>query len=452
MSTLIRNAYIVTVDSTDTVYPDGSLIIDGNKIKWLGKSEEMPASLDSFSEVIEAQGNLLIPGIINAHTHNVYFMMRGLGMDRDLKDWLKDAIWPCLREINTEEAYWGSLLGCMENLRSGTTFLIDNYYMASNKKENIDAVLKGVETAGIKAVMARGYHDLTFNVPKEFLENEDEVVKEYTRMFDKWHGANQGKIRVWVSPVNMLYSSLSSIKKVWELAKFYGVGIHTHVAEARFEVEEIAKRYGKTYIEVFDELGMVNEKFHSVHSVMLCSKEIDILKDRGATAIFNPASNMLLASGIAPIEEMLAKNVNVALGTDSPNNNQDMIESMKYAALLPRVKNHNPVAVTSYQALKMATINGAKALGLDKEIGSLEPGKKADMTIVDLNKLHNVPHHDPVATLTYSSNQSDVKTVFIEGTKVLDNGKFIYLNEKDVIDNVLKACSDLYRRCNIEGC
>ena len=448
---MIRNAYIVTVDSADTVYPGGSLIIDGNIIKWLGNSEEMPLSIDSFSEVIDAQGNLLIPGIINAHTHNVYFMMRGLGMDRDLKDWLKDAIWPCLKEINAEDAYFGSLLGCMENLRCGTTFLIDNYYMAANKKENIDAVLKGIATAGIKAVMARGYHDLPFNVPKEFLENEDEVVKEYTRMLDRWHGANQGKIRIWVSPVNMLYSSLSSIKKVWELATAYGVGIHTHVAEARFEVDEITKRYGKTYIEVFDELDMVTEKFHSVHSVALSSREIDILSDRGATAIFNPASNMLLASGIAPIEEMLAKNVNVALGTDSPNNNQDMIESMKYAALLPRVKSYNPVAVTSYQALKMATINGAKALGLDKEIGSLEPGKKADLVIVDLNKLHNVPHHDPVATLTYSSNQSDVKTVFIEGKKVLDDGKFTYLNEKDVIENVLKACSDLYKRCKIEG-
>ena len=449
MRSLIKNAYIVTVDQQDTIYPNGSLIIEDDMIRWVGNSKDLTMPLETFDEIINANNNLLIPGIINSHTHNVYFMMRGLGMDRDLKDWLQDAIWPCLKEINTEEAYLGSLLGCMENLRSGTTCLIDNYYMAANKKENIDAVLKGFEAAGIKAVMARGYHDYPFNVPSEFLEKEEEVVKEYKRMLDSWHGANQGKIQIWVSPVNLLYSSLSSIKKVWELAKSYGVGMHTHVAEARFEVEEIYRRYGKTYIEVFHDMGMVTEQFHSVHSVMLSSKEIDILAAQGASVMFNPASNMLLASGIAPIEEMLAKNVNVALGTDAPNNNQDMLESMKYATLLPRVKNNNPTAVTSYEALKMATINGAKALGLEKEIGSLEHGKKADLVLVDLEKLHNVPHYDPIATLVYSSNQSDVKTVFINGKKVIDNGEFTYLNAKEVIKNVSKACSNLYKRCGI---
>lgn len=449
LATLIKNAYIVTVDKNDTILPNGSLIINDELIEWIGPSSELPWPEERFEEVIDGGGNLLIPGLINAHTHNVYYLMRGLGMDRDLKDWLMEATWPCLKEINPEEAYLGSLLGCMENLRSGTTFIIDNYYMAASKKSNIDAVLKGVAETGIKAIMARGYHDYPFNIPEEFLEQEDEVVEEYKRMLDVWHGAEQGKIQVWVSPVNLLYSSLSSLQKVWDLAQSYGVGIHTHVAEASFEVEEIQKRYGKTFIEVFHELGMVNEKFHSVHSVMLSPKEIDILADTGAHAIFNPASNMLLASGIAPIEEMLTKKVNVALGTDSPNNNQDMLESMKLATLLPRVKNNNPTAVSSYQALKMATINGAKALGLDKEIGSLETGKKADLVIVDLNKLHNVPHHDVVATLVYSSNQSDVKDVFINGKRVIAEGKFTYLNEKEVIENVVKACNNLYVRCGI---
>lgn len=321
--------------------------------------------------------------------------------------------------------------------------------MAANRKSNIDAVLRGVADSGVRAVMARGYHDLPFNVPRAFLETEDEVVREYARLLEQWHGANGGRIRVWVSPVNLLYSSLSSIKAVGALAAAHGVGMHTHVAEARFEVEEIRKRCGKTYLEVFDDLGLVTDKFHAVHSVMLSTKEIGILKDRGAAAIFNPASNMLLASGIAPIEEMLARGVNVALGTDAPNDNQDMIESMKYAALLPRVKTYNPVAVTSYQALKMATINGAKAFGLESEIGSLEPGKRADLALIDLNTLHNVPHHDPVATLVYSSNQSDVKTVFLDGEKLLDNGRFTRLNEQDVAANVRKATSALYHRCGI---
>jgi 5-methylthioadenosine/S-adenosylhomocysteine deaminase len=452
MKILIKNGYVVTVDPKDAVFADGCVIIHNDKIEWVGPREELPWPESSFDEIVDAGGNLVIPGLINSHTHNVYYLMRGLGMDRDLKDWLSEAIWPCLKAINPEEAYIGSMLGCMENICSGTTYIIDNYYMAADKKENIDSVLGAIKDSGIKAVMARGYHDVPFNIPHEFLEKEGEVIAEYKRLLDKWHGADNGRIQIWVSPVNLLYCSPSSVQKVWELAKSYGVGLHTHVAEAKFEVEEIQRRHGKTYIEVFAELGAMGEKFHSVHSVFLSRKEMEILARHGATVMFNPASNMLLASGVAPIEEMLEAGVRVALGTDAPNNNQDMLESMKYAALLPRVSRNNPTAVTSYQALKMATIEGARAIGLDAEIGSLDPGKKADLVIVNMKKLHNTPCYDPVATLVYSSNQSDISTVFINGVKVLEEGKFVKLNEADVIAAAQETGWALYARVKNSNC
>lgn len=447
MRTLIRNAYIVTVDENDNEYPQGALVIDDDRITYVGPEEKLPFMEGGFDDIFDADGDLVIPGIVNAHTHNVYFLMRGLGMDRDLKDWLMDAIWPGLIQINPEDAYIGSVLGCLENIRSGVTCLADNYYAPSYKKNNIDAVLSGIEDVGIRALMARGYHNFAFNVPEDFFEEDDEVAAEYDRIFSKWNGAGGGRIQAWVSPVNLLYSTPTSIQKVWEVAKHYGVGMHTHVAEARFEVEEIKRRYdGKTFIEVLDDLGVVSHKFHSVHSVHLSSREIEILKSYDAAVMYCPNSNMLLASGIAPVPEMLKKGLRVALGTDSPNNNQDMIESMKTAALLPRVKEYDPVAVTSKQALRMATIEGAKALDLDDQIGSLEVGKQADIAVINMHNLHNIPVHDYVANLVYSANQSDVRNVYIAGKKALHEGRLVEYSEKKICEDAQKSALALAER------
>lgn len=446
MKILITNAYIATVDSTDTICPDGSLIIDGERISWVGDRNALQQPLETFDEVIDARGDLVIPGLINAHTHNAYYLMRGMGMDRELKAWLIQATWPGLIEIQPEDAYIGALAGCLENIKSGVTYLVDNYYPPRYKKGNVDSLLQGIADSGIKGTIARGYHDIPHNIPEDFMETEDEVLAEYQRIIEKWHGAENGRLSVWVSPVNLVYSTASSVQKVWELAQHYDLGMHTHTAEARFEVETIKERYGMTVIEAFESLGVMGKDFHAVHAVHLTSREIEILRDHGATAIFNPASNLLLASGIAPVEEMLQKGLRVTLGTDAPNNNQDMIESMKLAAILPRVVNYNPVAVTSYQALKMATIKGAESLNLQDQIGSLEVGKKADIAIINLHNLHNSPVHDPITNLVYSANQSDVLTVFINGKKLLDQGKLLDFSEQAVVADMQTASEGLAER------
>jgi 5-methylthioadenosine/S-adenosylhomocysteine deaminase len=446
LKTLITNGYIVTVDQNDAIYPEGALIMDGECISWVGHIDALPQPMEAFDEVIDAEGNLVIPGLINAHTHNAYYLMRGMGMDRELKAWLIQAIWPGLIEIQPDDAYIAALAGCLENIKSGVTCLVDNYYMPRYKKGNIDHLLQGMMDSGIKGAIARGYHDIPFNVPEDFMEGEDEVLAEYRRIIEKWHGAGNGRLAVWVSPVNLVYSSASSVQKVWQLARHYGVGMHTHVAEARFEVEKIKERYGMTIVEAFTSLGVMGKDFHAVHAVHLSSREIDILRDHGATAVFNPASNLLLASGIAPIEEMLQKGLRVTLGTDAPNNNQDMIESMKFATILPRVINYNPVAVTSYQTLKMATIQGAESLNIQAQTGSLEVGKKADITIVNMHSLHNTPVHDPVINLVYSANQSDVTTVFVNGKKLLDGGKLLHVSEHTVVADMQVAAEGLAKR------
>lgn len=234
------------------------------------------------------------------------------------------------------------------------------------------------------------------------------------------------------------------MERIGQLALEHGLAFHTHVAEARFEVEEIKRRHGKTYLELFDAMGLVNERFQSVHSVFLAEVDMEIIAARGASVIFNPASNLLLASGVAPIEDMKKQGVRIALGTDAPNNNQDMLESMKLACILPRITRFNPLAVTSTEALRMATIEGARALGIAGEVGSLEVGKRADITVVDLTSLHNTPVHDAVANLVYSANQSDVDAVFIDGIpKVLD-GKILGWSVPDVVEEANAVACRLF--------
>jgi len=419
------------------------VVVDNDRIQWVGPMEDLVMPEDGDLRIIDAAGHLVIPGLVNAHTHNVYYLMRGLGMDAELKEWLERAIWPGLMRIDRQAAYQGSLLGCLENLLSGVTCVADNYYMHRERKENIDGVLEAALDSGIRLFMARGFHDFRFNVPEEFLETPEEILGEYRRMIDTWHG-REDRIFVMVSPVNLLYSQPDTILQAGELAREYGLCLHTHVAEAGFEVREIHRRYRKNYIEVLDRLGVVNERFHAVHSVMITRPEMAILAERGATVVLNPASNLLLASGVAPVEEMKEAGVRIALGTDAPNNTQDMMQSMKLAAILPRILRHNPLAVTSREALRMATMAGAEALGMDDRIGSLEPGKYADITMVSMGELHNTPVYDPVANLVYSAHAGDVRTVMVSGEILVKDGCLVHHSEREVAAKTGELCSRMF--------
>ncbi len=443
MKKVIAHAYVATVDDHNTVYPDGTVVMENGLIQWVGPSKEYERNTNEHDQQYDMRGKLVIPGLVNAHTHNVYYLMRGLGMDLELKSWLKKAIWPGLLRIGKHEAYLGSLLGNLENLRSGVTCVADNYYMPKYKKENIDGVLQAARDVGLRFLMARGFHDFAFNIPEEFVESEDEIRQEYLRLIDVWHDPEH-LFQMAISPVNILYNRLETVANIGAIALEHGLPIHTHVAEARFEVEEIRRRHGKTYMELFDQMGLVNTKFHAVHSVFLEEVDMKILAQNGGTAIFNPASNLLLASGVAPIEEMKKHGVHIALGTDAPNNNQDLLESMKLACILPRITHYNPLAMTSKEVLRMATIQGARAMGIADCVGSLEVGKRADITVVNMETLHNSPVHDPVANLVYSANQSDVVAVFIDGEPKVMDGSIVGWDVSDVIRDVGDAVRSLF--------
>jgi 5-methylthioadenosine/S-adenosylhomocysteine deaminase len=285
-------------------------------------------------------------------------------------------------------------------------------------------------------------------VPEVFIEDDDEVVREYDRLIRTWHKKANGRIMTWVSPVNLPFSSLESIVKLHELAEKYEVGLHTHLSESKGEVELIRKEYGKDYVEVFNDLGVLGPKFQGAHAVWVSDKEIALLAKTNSRVIHNPTSNMYLASGTAPVPQMLKAGVTVALGTDGPccNNNLDMIQTLKFAALIHKSNSLIPTVITANEVVRMATIEGARSFGLENEIGSLEVGKKADITIIDLWRPHILPVFDPIATLVYSANGGDVDTVIVDGKIVMEDREVKTIDEQLTLKKAKEAAEDLVQR------
>ena len=450
-SILIKNGTLITVDSGNRIIRSGALFIENDRIVDIGKTDELLKRHRSAERTIDAKQNLVIPGLINAHTHLAWYLTRGLGMDNYTRDWLRGCIWPFLGEMSENEAYIGTLLGCIENLRTGTTFVIDNNFFPARRKGLIDKVAEASDKSGIRSIVLRGYHDHHFMIPEIFIEDLDDVVRDYNRVIQKWHMKGDGRIMTWIHPVNLLYSSSESFSKLYDLAQKYDIGIYTHVAEDQEGMKHIRERFGgKGYVEVFHELGVLGPKFHMAHTIFVSEKEIQYIAQTKARVIYTPTADMLLAAGAPPIHKMRQAGIVVGLGSDSPNNSQDMIQCMKFGALLQKSDTTDPTVMPSNEILRLATIEGAKAIGMENEIGSLEVGKKADIVIVDIHKPHSTPLLDPVSTLVYSSSGTDVHTVIVNGEILIEGGKLTRINENDILQKAQQAADKVLERCKIK--
>ena len=446
---LIKNGTIITMDLKNTVIKDGAIAIDRNKIIDVGKSEKISKDY-KWERIIDAEAGIVIPGLINAHTHIYNIMMRGLGTDKVLLEWLETSNWPGLEATNEEDSYLGGLVGAMESVKNGTTCMVDNFYTTPDKQRKcMDKVAEAIEKIGLRAILVGGYHDKEFNIPRKFVYSSPEkVVSDYTYLLEKWHDKAGGRIKVWTSPVNLLFCTEESILKIHRLAKKWDIGIHTHVAESRQEVKLVEESYGRPYIEVFNDIGVLGPKFHAAHSVWLSDKEIELMRKTRSKVIHNPTSNMFLASGVAPITKMLEAGVTVGLGCDGGNctNALDMFENIKLATLLQKVHSLNPLALSADQAFRMATIEGAKVLCMEDQIGSLEKGKKADIAIVDTRAPNMTPIHDPLASLVYSARGSNVDSVIIDGEVVMENRMLKNVEEKETLEKAQIAALNLAER------
>jgi 5-methylthioadenosine/S-adenosylhomocysteine deaminase len=420
-SVAIKNGLLLTMDKENRVIQNGFLGILEDEIVYIGKEPE-----DFFSdEIIDANGGIVLPGLINAHTHVPMSLFRGLAEDIPLKQWLEDYIFPIEKRLNPELVYTGSLLSCAEMIMSGTTTFCDMYCFE-------DEVAKAAKKAGMRCLISEGL----FDFPSPNYGDNIEDGYNYTQwLIEKWK--DDPLINVAVGPHTPYTCSEEVLRKSKEIAEAYGVPIIIHLAETELEVQEIRKRHGKTPTEYLHDLRILGPNLIAAHCVHLSKGDLELLKNSNTKVVHNPECNMKLASGISPVPEMLNMGICVALGTDgsASNNNLDLFQEMDTASKLHKISKMDPSVMDAVTVVKMATIYGAKALGMEKLIGSLEVGKKADVIVLNTNTPHMIPLYNPFYGIVYSATGADVVCSIINGKVVMKEKRLVTLDIEEVIKN-----------------
>ncbi len=416
---VIINGTILTLDSKNSILENGFLCIRGNSIFKIGTGN--PTSFKA-EKIIDAGGGLILPGLVNCHTHAAMSLFRGLADDLPLMEWLNNYIFPAESKMDAEFVYTGTLLALAEMIMSGTTTFCDMYLFE-------DEVAKAARKAGVRCLVGEVLYD--FPSP-----NYGSVEKglEYTEsLIQKWH--NDPMVSIAVEPHSLFTCSPELLTVSNELALKYNVPLIIHVAETLTEVNEIKKKYGKTPVKHLDSLGLLGPHLIADHCVHLEDPDIKTMAAHGVKVVHNPESNMKLASGIAPVPEMLARGLTVGLGTDgcASNNNLDLFSEMDTAAKLHKVNMLDPTVMDSITVLRMATIQGARALGLQDITGSLEVGKKADVIVIDTHKPHLTPMYNATSHLVYAARGSDVRHSIINGQPVMEDRKLLTLDLAEII-------------------
>jgi len=426
---LIKNIdFTLTMDNNNTVIKNGNIGIRDGKIEFVNIPDSQLADVEA-DRVIDGRHRLAMPGLVNAHTHCAMTLLRNYADDLPLEDWLFNKIIPVETTLSPEDIYWGTKLGIIEMIKSGTTSFADMYI-------HMDEVARAVMESGIRANLSRSpffFHGGSTN----------ELIDECQDCFDyhrKWDGAGEGRIKVYIEVHSTYLFDEGTLRASAELAKSCGTGIHIHVLETLNEVEESKRKYGAGSVEVCEKFGILDVPVIAAHCVYVTDSDMDIFKAKGVSVAHNPTSNLKLGSGIARIPQMLEKGLNVAIGTDgtASNNNLNMFEEMHIAALLHKGTNRNPALVSAVDALRMATVNGAEAIGFKDEVGRIEKGMKADIILLDIDKPHLFPINNPVSATVYSAQGSDVDTVIIDGKIVLENGNLTTIDEELVKHKVGK--------------
>ncbi len=451
---LIKNATIVTVDEDRRVLFDGALAIKKDRIIAIGSTEDVLKEYREAKKIIDAKGKVIFPGFINTHNHLFQTLLKGLGDDMVLKDWLATMTFPAAKHITREDTYLAAMQGCIEGLHSGITTMVD-YMYPHNREYLSDGIIDAYRELGIRGILGRGTMNtgIQFGVQKEIMQDVETVEKDLRRLFEEYHNSENGRIKIWVAPAAMWSNTKEMLKMLWNVTNEYDSHFTVHISETPFDREATKELHGKVDIELLEELGIVGPNVLMVHCVYLTEEDMELTKKYDMKVSHNTASNMYLSSGVAPIPEMLRKGITVSLGVDgaASNNSQDMIELMKLTALQHKVNKLDPLAMSAEKVLELATIDGAKAIGMEDEIGSLEVGKKADLII--FNPLLNpkaIPLHNPVSTLVYSSSMQNVEEVIVDGNIIMEDSKILTIeDEKEVLRKVQRAADELCQRGNI---
>lgn len=468
MATIYTHATIITIDPEKTVFIDGALLVTSQRITAIGKTSDLLKDLPSDTKTIDCSGRIIIPGLVNTHAHLAQSLLRGLAEDLPLHSWLCDAVWPLEANYGPTDGYVAARLTIAEMLKSGTTCFLEAMLTYRSGFEN---VAKAVDEMGIRGCLGKlvkveeTNSKLGMTDPRDrdiFSMSIDSVVKAH----EQYHGASDGRIHVWMAAGTPRGSPASAHKAIGDACAEHGMGLTMHCAEAPKDLDIYRENYDCSPVEFCLSNNLIG---HGRRTVLAHMVNLDLPKDAillgrhnvEASVAHNPASNCKLGSGIAPIPELLEQGVKVSLGTDGApcNNTYDMFQEMRLAGLIHKGNKRNAAIVGAQEVLEMATINGARALGLDKDIGSLQVGKLADFVVIDTGKMHCGPFDpaqiaqgglDPVTTVVYSCTGADVDMVVVDG-KLLVQGGRLRCNENEIVINARHAVKEIRERSGVSA-
>lgn len=424
---IIKDATIVTLDDANHLFEGSVVVEDGCIAEILPASSYIPGN--GLDEVIDGRGRVLLPGFVQTHIHLCQTLFRGAADDLALIDWLKQRVWPMEAAHTPESLYASGRLGIAELIKGGTTCAL-----TMETVNHTDSVFQAVEESGFRATVGKCMMDAGEDVPATLSEETETSIAESLRLLERWHGTANGRIRYCFAPRFAVSCSRQLLETVARLSREREVLVHTHASENTDEVALVEQATGKRNVHYLNDVGLAAQHIVLAHCIHLDETEMEVLQATGTHVSHCPSSNLKLASGIAHVSEMLDRGVSVSLGADGApcNNRLDIFTEMRTAALLQKVL-HGSQSLPALTALRMATINGAKALGLGDQIGSIEIGKRADLVLLNLNSLHTVPRFDLISSVVYAAETSNVETVIIDGQVVMKNRELLTLNENKIL-------------------
>jgi len=436
---LLDNGTIITMNKDREIQFNSSVVIKGNKIIDIGDKERIKEKYSKHKR-IDCAGQVILPGFINIHTHSALCLVRGMAEDRGLAPAYTKSV-PRSTELSEEELYYLSMLGAMEALKFGSTLIVDNYI---SSQKNVEAFAK----LGLRAVVSERVHDVEFSQLSQgkyeySREKGQKLLNKNLELIEKWHNKNNGRIKCIFGPHAPDSCSEELLKEISRYADQYDLGMNIHLAQSQDERDYIMETKGMTPVEYLYNTEILRDDLIAAHCIYVNQKDIELLTETQTNIAHIPEGN---AKGgmMAPVDKMRKEDLNLTLGTD--NMQGDMIDTMRFAICIGRILNNSCRNPTSMEILEMATINGAKALGLEDQLGSIEKGKKADLVILDFQKPHLTPTISPVGNLIHTANGNDVEKVIIDGEIVVDDGQIVNVNQKDIMEKADSIAKDKWRK------
>ncbi len=445
---ILKNAYLVTMDAQRRILENACIAISGGKIAAVGGAELLAEY--TAPRCLDMAGRVVLPGFVSTHSHLFQTMLKGLGRDKNLIDWLNSSVRVALHNFDEETLYYAALVGCIEGLRSGTTTLLD--YQYCHPVPGMDeAVLRAFDEVGIRGILGRAYTNVA-SFPPEIALPMVETERDFfdaIRRFEKELRGNP-RLSVCIAPGIIWDQTADGFREMRKMANELHIPITMHIVESLDDDAFSLEHYGRRAIPAMEEFGILGPDFIAVHCVNMEEEDFALFKQYDVKISYNPLSNMILASGAPPIHRFVEDGLTVSLACDgsASNDSQNMLEVIKNASLLQKVSTRNPLVLPAAQVLEMATLGGAAATGKQSEIGSVEPGKKADLVVYKPGRF-STPVHDPISALVYCSSPENMETVLVEGRPVLENGQITCVDEEKILYEAQRLADKLAEKSGL---